>query len=81
MVKKNMRGSCGAGEAEQIVRNALRLKSFLAKTFRGFTTTASGSKFSDGSWDKMYTAIALAAYDLAMVELLLIYIERCKGVR
>jgi len=81
VVEKNMRGSCGAGEAEQIVRNALRLKSFLAKTFRGFTTTASGSKFSDGSWDKMYTAIALAAYDLAMVGLLLIYIERCKGVR
>ena len=71
-----------AGRVKQSrVRNALWLKSFLAKTFRGFTTTASGSKFSDGSWDKMYTATALAAYDLAMVGLLLIYIERCKGVR
>jgi len=42
----------GAGEAES-GNKALRLKSFLAKTFRGFTTTASGSKFSDDSWDKI----------------------------
>ena len=73
MVEKNMRDHAGAGEAEQSAQRTLAQIFFLAKTFRGFTTTASGSKFSDGSWDKKYTATALAAYDLAMVGLLLIY--------
>jgi len=41
----------GAGEAEQQEGTAAQI--FLAKTFRGFTTTASGSKFSDDSWDKI----------------------------
>ena len=43
-----MRESCKGRE-----KRRMRLKIFLAKTFRGFTTTASGSKFSDDSWDKI----------------------------
>ena len=51
-VEKDMRDSC-KGREKRSGNKALRLKSFLAKTFRGFTTTASGSKFSDDSWDKI----------------------------
>ena len=44
----------GAGEAEQqSAQQGTAAQIFLAKTFRGFTTTASGSKFSDDSWDKI----------------------------
>ena len=51
-----MRGSCKGGREKRSLKVAgegTAAQIFLAKTFRGFTTTASGSKFSDDSWDKI----------------------------